>query len=366
MDLASLGARLLRLLPVFVIMVSVMGMALFFMRSVLPSWREYEAVATSVAAGQNERATQVAALNDNDNLLILERQINSVQEDLQLASSSFLTEAEAEQVLNRLYGYAYSRGVRIVNLQAQQSARPTETAADTPYDTTIMQIQVSGGVANLIDFVAYVQEASLPSVSIETMNVARAEDRTATLTMVLLLYTSPYASGNALSQIEPPAPTPTLTETLAQSPTPTPTQVATLAATLTPSPTSTAVRATPTLEPTATLTPSLTPTSVETAVACPGAPPTLFTVGDIAVVDFNEIGALRVFSDPSGNVLSTRTQAYDNHRLEILAGPVCVNNAFYWYVRNLSQDDALGWVAEARDSERWLCPEDIPECTDES
>jgi Tfp pilus assembly protein PilO len=354
MDLSSLGERLLRLLPLLIILMAIMGLTLFAIRSVLPAWRDYEALATAVATQELVVETLIAAQNDNDNLAILERQISSVEEDLQAASSIFLTEAEAEEVLNRLYGYAYSRGVRIVNLQAQ----PPATAVAAPYDTTIMQLQVNGGVANLIDFIAHVREASLPSVNIETMNVVRSGDQ-ATLTMVLLLYTSPYASGETLSQIPSPGPSPTPTEPPTPTLTPTETPV-----TLEPMPTYTT---TATLGPTKippTLTPSLTPTPVPTSVECPGAPATLFTPGDTAIVDFNELGALRVFSDPNGNVLSTRTQAYDNHVLEIVAGPVCVNNSYYWYVRNLSQDNALGWVAEAQGSERWLCPENNPECTD--
>ena len=370
MDLASLRERLMRLLPLLIILMAVMGMVLFAVRAVLPAWQDYDAFATGVATHEIAVGTMIAAQSDNDNLVILEHQISSVEENLQAASSVFLTEAEAEQVLNRLYGYAYSRGVRIVNLQAQQPVQPTgrqstPVAVTTAYETTIMQLQVVGAVANLIDFVAHVREASLPGVDIETMNVVRTGDQS-TLTMVLLLYTSPYASGEVLNQIPSPGPSPTPTDTSTMTPTPTETPLAPTetSITLEPTPTDTAP---PTLEPTEippTTTPSQTGMPAPTAVECPGAPPTRFIPGDIAIVDFNELGALRVFSDPNGNVLNTRTQAYDNQVLEIVAGPVCTNNTYYWYVRNLSQNNALGWVAEAQGDERWLCPENDPECTD--
>lgn len=375
MDLSSLRERLMRLLPLLIILMAVMGMVLFAVRAVLPAWRDFDALSTVVATQEMAVGTMIAAQNDNDNLAILEHQISSVQENLQAASNVFLTEAEAEQVLNRLYGYAYSRGVRIVNLQAQQPVQPvqptgpraTPIVITTAYETTIMQLQVVGAVANLIDFVAHVREASLPSVNIETMNVVRTGDQ-ATLTMVLLLYTSPYASGEVLSQIPSPGPSPTPTDTPTPTLTPTETPIVPTETPFTPS-------ATPTETPTLTLTPSETPDEPTpmptftaqpspTTVECPGAPPTLFSPGDTAVVDFNGLGALRVFSDPNGNVLSTRTQAYDNHVLEIVAGPVCVNNTYYWYIRNLSQNNALGWVAEAQGGERWLCPQTDPECAD--
>ena len=73
-------------------------------------------------------------------------------------------------------------------------------------------------------------------------------------------------------------------------------------------------------------------------------------------------GALRVLSDPNGGVSNTRTQAYDNNQLEIIAGPVCANNSLYWYIRNVSLGNSLGWVAEGQDEQRWLCTVDDPDC----
>lgn len=287
-----------------------------------------------------------------------------LQTDLQTVGTTFLRRSEAEEVLNRLYSYAYARGVRVVNLQAQNDASAATTPAP-PYETLLYQVQVAGAVSNLIDFIAHFKEASLPAVNIVSMSALGGADQT-TLTMMLQFYTSQYASGQILSVY--PTPDPIL-------PSPTPTEMPTLAvvppteapptATYTPSP----VLPSPT--PTNTVTATLAPTATlaadsgaatEDVVVCPGAPPTLFKPGDFAIVDFNDLGALRVLSDPNAPVTSTRTQAYDNHRLEIITGPVCANATYYWYVRNLSQDDALGWVAEGRGEDRWLCPEANPEC----
>ncbi len=375
MNLSSLRTRLFQLLPVLFIMLAVLGIGIFSIQSLLPRWQSYQSLATEVQTQNQALATQFAAQSDSGNAQVLQAQIQSAQATLNSVGNNFLTDSEAAQVLNRLYAYAYSRGVRIVNLQAQQPSAAA-TASAVPYITTVYQLQVSGGVANLIDFISHFQEASLPGVSITSMSVSNTGSQPQ-LTMTLLIYTSPYASGKALSQIstaevDPPDSTPTPTgtvppsaaalltvvasATLLPSPTPTstPTSTATFTATLSPTLTSTL---------TPSLAPTFTPTRAVTTVSCPGALPTLFKVGDIAVVHFSGLGALRVLSDPNGPVMSTRTQAYDQQRLLIISGPVCVNSTQYWYIRNLSHNNDLGWVGEGQNDERWLCPESDPKCS---
>ncbi len=361
MDLGSLRTRLFSMLPFFLILMLLFGIAVFGVRDVLPNYQEYATVADNVTAQHDMIGTLAASQGDSDNQVILQHQINNVESTLQSVGAIFLSDSEAEQVLNRLYSYAYAKGVRIINLQAQ-AASATATAP-APYRTTVYQVQMSGGISNFIDFISHFREASLPGVSIVNINIARAQTDSV-LTMSLLIYTSPYASGSALTQlptVEAITPTATPSPTLSPSPTAT-TRRSNVTPQAQPSPTSTL---TPTLIPTATFTPTatLSPTPLETAVTCTGAEPTMFKVGDIAIVHFNELGALRVLADPNGPIMSTRTQAYDNQRLEIVAGPVCANSSFYWYIRNLSHDDDLGWVAEGKGGERWLCPEADPECT---
>jgi hypothetical protein len=371
MDLASLRDRLMRLLPIMIILMAILGIALYSVRNLVPGLQSFNLLSGAVATYESAVGTQVAAQDNSDSLVILERQVERIEEQLHTSSSVFLSREEAEIVLNRLYGYAYSRGVRVVNLQAQQ---PTDAAASTgaeAYETSTMQLQVVGGVANLIDFIAHFREASLPGVSLENLNVTRTEGDT-TLTMNVRIYTSQFASGDVLSQIPSPTPTlepsaviPTATPTPTETATPTPTLTPTF--TLTPTPTATTLppTSTPTLEPTVgTEAPTPIPPTLEPIIDCPGAPPSLFRVGDLAVVDFNGLGALRLLADPNGGVMSTRTQAYDNHVLEIVAGPVCVASSYYWYVQNLSNSDTLGWAAEAAGDERYMCPETNPECAD--
>ncbi len=363
MDFSSLRSLFLKWLPFFLIILILMGMVFFLIRMLVPRWQEHQAVSGTVEAQRVVVATQLAAQNDTSNQIILQHQIDRVQQNLSDAGVSFLLHSEAEELLDRLYNYAYSRGVRVVDLQSQSaSAAPEATAA--PYEAALYQVQVAGSVSNLVDFVAHFKEASLPAVNIVSMSALSNTDPT-TLTMMLQFYTSPYASGAALNGYPTPVP-------ITPSPTPTATLVLPTATqpeiTYTPSP----IPPTPTPTNTVTIEPYLTPTLIPTldtagalteeVINCPGAAATLLQVGDIAVVDFNEMGALRVLADPNGPITSTRTQAYDNQRLEIITGPVCANSSYYWYVRNLSLGDSLGWVAEGRGEERWLCPEANPEC----
>ncbi len=380
MDFDSLRSTLFRWLPIFLLMLVVLGLTIYAARTVLPSWQTYASLAVGIETQQVLVSTQLAAQDGSDNLVILQSQIDNVNQALATAGEQFLTNAEADEVLNRLYRYAYARGVRVVNLQAQQPAADSAadiSAAQPPYEIRQYQLQVGGGVANLIDFLANFQDASLPSVNIVSMDVTQNNDQ-ALLTMNLLIYTSPYASGHALDPMPtplPPTPTdePTATPLPTIPPTETPVEIAVVntpippTATPLPSATPTAsITPSPTLPPSATLQPTPTrppsATPAASVIPCDGAPPTLFQPGDIAVVDFNGLGALRLLADPNGNIASTRTQAYDNQSLEIVAGPVCANHMYYWYVRNLSQNNALGWVAEAQGDQRYLCPEDDPEC----
>ncbi len=219
MDFASLRSTLFRWLPIFLLMLVVLGLTVFAARTVLPSYQNYATLSASIGTQQVLVGTQLAAQDGDNNLLILQSQIDKANEALTAAGEQFLTDAEADEVLNRLYRYAYARGVRVANLQAQQPAAGTSAPLIPPYEIRQYQLQVGGGVANLIDFLAYFQDASLPSVNIANMDVTQNGDQ-ALLTMNLLMYTSPYASGHALDPMPTPLP-PTPTDLPTATPLPT-------------------------------------------------------------------------------------------------------------------------------------------------
>lgn len=102
--------------------------------------------------------------------------------------------------------------------------------------------------------------------------------------------------------------------------------------------------------------------SIPDAPSCPGALSTLFRVGDTAIVDFNNNGALRIITDPFATRLSTIAQLYDNAQIELVDGPVCSNGVYYWQIFYASIN-TYGWVAEASGSDRYLCTTSNPECS---
>lgn len=108
-------------------------------------------------------------------------------------------------------------------------------------------------------------------------------------------------------------------------------------------------------------TPTARPSSISSNALC-GGHDTLFNVGDTAVVDFNSAGALRILTRYDGGANNTLAQAYDNNELELLEGPICYDNSWYWRAR-LTTRNVTGWVAENDRNYRWLCPITNPECT---
>ncbi|HUN05338.1 MAG TPA: hypothetical protein PLQ56_01995 [Aggregatilineales bacterium] len=362
--LSNLRTRLIGLLPILMVLMGIMGIALLAIRSIIPGSQRYEEINNAITAQETQIAQRETEANSGDNIAILERQIANAREALAQASSELLSDAEVQQVIDSVYSNAYARAVQVINLQVQQ---PDESITTTGYRVTVFQVQIQGNIDDLIEYLTLFREASHPGIQIQSVRAAPAPEGQI-LTLTLLIYSSSAAPGDALARFLQNAPTLPPTATLSE---PFETQA-------TPAPT--AVDSTP--QPTLVVPSPIPPTTVAQATPlsvfqsaisaeaapveeCAGAPTTLFNVGSIAVVDFNDIGALRVLADPSGSVQTTRTQAYDNHRLEILAGPVCANETYYWYVRNLTQGGALGWVAEASGGDRWLCPESNPECAGE-
>src|SRR5690606_9826367 len=157
-----------------------------------------------------------------------------------------------------------------------------------------------------------------------------------------MLYTSAYASGEALNDL-PELALPEFVESESISETngapvvESQTSGQTVAQTTlqgTPQPANTVASAAP----------------VTTTPICANAPATLFQVGSIAVVDFSEKGSLNMLSAPrtAGAAVYALTLARDGDRLQIIAGPVCGQwqglELWYWQV---NRDGTQGWVGEA-------------------
>lgn len=331
-----LAASRALLLPLLLLLMVIMGNAMFVARMIMPHLSTYNELAAEV---ESSREAVRASLADAemDETVLLQAQLNSVEKEIVTSADVFLNDLQADSILNWLYGYAHESGVEITSLQTQEPGVPGEI-----YDTREFRLQVQGPVRQLMAFLAHIHEAAVPSVMINNVTIA-----TNTLTMDMKIYFSPLASGTVLDDLPVVVfPTPAV-------------------------PLPTAVPATPLPTPQAGATPvdvvaaSGGDPSVQVDTSCPGAPPLLFQPGDIAIVDFDRVSSLNILLRPrvDDREIQVLDHAFDGDQVQILGGPVCGTwrgqNVWYWYV---DYRGIKGWAGEATSTSRWLCPVDVPEC----
>ncbi len=355
----SIGATI----PFVLIIVLIVVGSILCALSLVPQWRSYEELSSVLA---EQRLAVVAtltqsAIEQQDDLAVVQLQHDSAQETLTAAGSLFWTDIQVNAIIDRLYQYAAESEVVLSVLQNQANTR---TSRSDYFVVRALQLQVDGGLPKLMNFMSRLRESTVASATVANLDIQQRGE-TGVMRFNLLLYTSRFASGDIFSllpYLETPTilpPTPTVTNTPLPSATPTE---------LPPSPTPTN-----TLPPSPTAVPSRTPTPLPppaTAIftatpdLCVGAPVPLFAIGDTVVVDFNESTSLRVLTQPrvDTSVATTLMHVYDGERLSIVGGPVCGvwNGRKLWYWRVIARDHE-GWVG-AGTSTRWLCPLSDPEC----
>ena len=256
----SLGGKLVQLLPLLLIVAILMGLVAFGVMTVLPEWQSHGDMQTQIAANEVVITATAAAKQGENEVLIA--QMASLDKRLATTGSVFLTSVQADSMLDRLYGYAKDSQVEIVKLELQPPAEVVETTA---YSVRTFSLEVTGKVIYLMEFMVRIKEAAAPSIVFANVAISDSAQQS-TLTMDLLMYTSPYAPGTALDNLPehaistPAAPTPTLYAMTATQPglAPVATETATEAP---PEATSPAIDATPTsILPTATPALNITPT----------------------------------------------------------------------------------------------------------
>lgn len=330
----TLRERLPILMPLLLLALFLIANVVFCVVSVIPQWKIYSDLTARQSTYEEAIATQTA--DTTDPLGILQNRVDSAQTEVATVANGFITDPQSEGILNTLYTYAQESGVVITNMQAQQAqAQPVDAGA---YSVKMFRLQANGSIPQLIDFMTRLREATLAPIEISEVSIApdSASTEHSNLTISLLLYTSPYASGEALAQLPTQSPTPS-----AQA---TPTPIAALDATSEPLP---SPEATPTLD----------------LALCPNAPSPMIQVDSFAVVDFNGVGALRILPEISPYPMNAIVQAYDNDILKVVGGPKCGlwerQNVWYWQVQFAGM---IGWAAEASAEDRWICPILNPEC----
>jgi hypothetical protein len=229
----SLIQTLIRLLPILMIGMILMGMVMFAVTQIVPAWKTYETTRTELEAGQ-ATVEQILSQSNEGDAEVLVYQIESAKTDLANSATVFMTADQADAVLDTLYTYADNAGVQITSLQAQQSVpvQPTSppqqsgrnrNSDPTPallapqvdvYNVHAFRLTVNGGVVNLMHFVTQIREATVPGFVITNFSLkAGLEPTTSILTMDMLIYSSQYASGDAFLELPEVALLPTMVVT---------------------------------------------------------------------------------------------------------------------------------------------------------
>ncbi|GAB4518102.1 MAG: hypothetical protein OHK0046_25440 [Anaerolineae bacterium] len=339
-------SSLTRLLPVLMLALALMGNAMFAAMNIFPYWQVHRALLSDVEAEQTRLDARDAAVSSDDSEL-LTLQIENTRRQRDDAGLRFLGQGQIDEIVESLYAYAQQTEVIIISLTTQTADDETEALANVQN----LQLQVRGSVINLMNFVITFREASNPVIQLDNLAISTTADDNL-MTANLRLYTSPLANDDILAR----APEPLALIVAQVPPTEAPKMTAAVATPETPanelaSEVSGAVNAL-----------AESPTPLQT---CGTAAPSLFTVGDTVTVDFNGQSALNVLTAPrqEGSTSEVIVQAYDNHRMRLLDGPVCGTwentEVWYWYVEYAG---VQGWVGEATPANRWLCPLDNPEC----
>jgi len=218
------GARLYSLLAFVVIIAIGLGYVFYIRSSILPHLQVRNELTSQLAAA--EQQLMEAQRSQHEGPEGLEEQLAEAQAALDEAASVFLSEAEASEVLNRLYQYADESDVEIVSLQDQRGTTTeeeggegeeevavegeveVEEAKKDTYDVRVFRLQVEGAASNLIAFVSRIEETAYRGFIITNVDIAEGEERHV-LTMDITFYTSPYSSGAAerVTPVVTPVPT---------------------------------------------------------------------------------------------------------------------------------------------------------------
>lgn len=189
--------RLSFLLP-FLLMALIGTANMFFCAmSIIPQWQIREELTAQVESGEISVAQMEQQATD-DSVTVLQAQINRALTNLNEAVAIFMTEDQGYARLGRLYTYASESGTEVITVRSQPS---TELNESDGFEIRVWRLQVEGYVLDLMDFIVLIREATIPSVVITNLSVTEIGDARSSLVMDILIYISPYASGEAFSNL---------------------------------------------------------------------------------------------------------------------------------------------------------------------
>lgn len=207
-------------LAVAMILLLLIGYLIFTFGTLLPRWQqrtELAAASATVAAAYEARTAQ-----EQSDVGQFGPQIEAAQAEFDELANRFLTEAQAAAFLDGLYDSAAETAVTIVDLQAQAVVPDAAAAGEKPvYDTRQFRLVAEGDLVRLNQFVGRIEETAVPSINLRNLVIAQGvDDSAAVLTLDLLLYTSPFSTGEAVADLPDPQATPAATQAPQPSPTP--------------------------------------------------------------------------------------------------------------------------------------------------
>jgi len=188
-----------------VLAVAIMGLLLiayliFTIYTLVPRWQQRTELVTAsatVQAAYADRSTQQQAAAGQ-----ISQQIEAAQAEFDQTANRFLTEAQAATFLDGLYDSAADTAVFIVDLQAQAVAQGAAVAGEKPvYDTRQFRLVVEGELTQLNEFVGLIKQTAVPSISLNNLVITQGIDSADVLSLDLLLYTSPFSTGEFVADL---------------------------------------------------------------------------------------------------------------------------------------------------------------------
>jgi LysM repeat protein len=190
------GDRLYTLLAVCVIALVLVGYSLLITSRIMPQAKARRAMAAQLAAAQKQLADAQKAQGSPETMQL---KIKAAGARLDAAASEFITAPQAADMPARLSKYANEAGIEVISLQAQAGM---SQGLKELYNISTFHLQASGALAGLTHYVSLIKETALKSFVITNLNVAQKKENLYTLTMDVVLYTSPHAGAT-------PTPAPT-------------------------------------------------------------------------------------------------------------------------------------------------------------
>jgi hypothetical protein len=155
--------------------------------SVYPRWQRWRAIDVQV-----DRARERLLEKDPRTADDLRAEIEAARRSLAERTEGLLTQEQAIQTFNDLYGYARESGVNILSVQGA----PLTSVEPGPYDVRTFQVQASGTSTGLLAFLGRIEETAVRGFTVTNVRITDGDE--AQLTMDVIITTSPYASNDTL------------------------------------------------------------------------------------------------------------------------------------------------------------------------